>query len=386
MRVLQVIDALSMGGVETWLMAAIRHWARTGEVETEFLLTGGNPALFDQEAIALGAKLHYISFGRKVLGRFVPRYRALLRDGRFDAIHDHADYASGWHFLMGIGQLPPVRVAHVHNPWLHIEANYSNSRRRKAVAWAGKILVENLATHVLGTSREALNLYGFPQDARRPLTRVLHCGFDVARFAATDDNDRQSVLQEFGWGKDARIVLFAGRLDRALKFDHPQNHKNSWLALNAMRAALGRDPKLRLVMAGAGDVRLEMQGHLRAWGMESQFRLVGVRQDIPRLLRAADLLLFPSRQEGLGMIAVEAQAAGTPVLASDGVPGAARVVPQLYHCENLSAPVSEWALAILRALDAPRMPRDEAAKMVKATDFSIVASAGNLLRIYGSAS
>ncbi len=238
---------------------------------------------------------------------------------------------------MGLGTLPRVRVAHVHNPWLHITANYATSSRRMATAKMGKFLTERLATHVLGTSGDALARYGFQVGSRAPHVAVLHCGFDVTTFSGPRESDRASVLEEFGWTQDARIVLFAGRLDRALEIDHPQNHKNSWLALNAMRAALAGNPNLRLVMAGAGEARDDLQAHLKSWGLESQFRLVGVRQDLPRLLRAADLLFFPSRQEGLGMVAVEAQAAGVPVLTSDGVPVAAKVVPQLYHTLKLGS-------------------------------------------------
>jgi glycosyltransferase involved in cell wall biosynthesis len=374
-----------MGGVETWLMETLRHWSRTGEVQTDFLLTSGNRGIFDAEAARLGAKLHYVPYGLRRLNHFLPAYREILRRGRYDAIHDHADYVSGWHFLMGLGALPPVRVAHVHNPWLHITANYATSSRRMAVAKMGKFLVQRLATHVLGTSGEALDMYGFRAESRRPAVSVLHCGFDVATFSGPRENDRNSVLEEFGWSVDASIVLFAGRLDRALEIDHPQNHKNSWLALNAMRAALAKNPNLRLVMAGAGESRHEMQRHLKAWGLESEFRLVGVRQDMPRLFRAADLLFFPSRQEGLGMVAVEAQAAGLPVLASDGVPSAANVVPQLYHTVKLGASIETWAGAIAQALDAPRPLREAAAQAVAKSDFSIAASAEKLLRLYSSA-
>ena len=245
--------------------------------------------------------------------------------------------------------------------------------------------MHRLATHVLGTSGQALEQYGFQAGSHRPMVSVLHCGFDVASFSGPREDDRRSVLEEFGWTDEARIVLFAGRLDRALKIDHPQNHKNSWLALNAMRTALARNPNLRLIMAGAGEARHEMQNHLEDWGLESQFRLVGVRQDMPRLLRAADLLFFPSRQEGLGMVAVEAQAAGLPVLASDGVPTAANVLPQLYHTVKLGSSIDTWADAVLHALEAPRLPRETAAQIVARTDFCITASAEKLLRLYGSA-
>src|SRR5262249_38218639 len=159
------------------------------------------------------------------------------------------DYASGWHFLIGLDALPAVRVTHVHNPWLHIDANYAVTLSRRLTATVGKGLVQHLATHVCGTSGEILCRYGFqPGQAPCPAVHVVNCGIDVAKFNAPSEPDRQSILDEFRWPKEARIVLFAGRLDRALQYDHPQNHKNSWFALNVVRAAVEMDPHVRLLM------------------------------------------------------------------------------------------------------------------------------------------
>jgi glycosyltransferase involved in cell wall biosynthesis len=385
--VLQVIDTLSMGGAETWLMELLRLWAKTGAVRMDFLATSGNPGIFDDEARQLGAQIHYVRYGRADLQRFSRAFREVLRVNRYDAIHDHQDYASGWHFLIGLGLLPPVRVTHVHSPWLHIEANYAVSLPRRLTSVVGKRLVRRFATHVCGTSAEILERYGYhPGAPGRPDISVAHCGFQVARFSGPREADRQSVLQEFGWPAESKLVLFAGRLDRALEYEHPQNHKNSWLALNVARAALTKNPALRLLMAGAGDAaRDELQRHIDAWGMPDQLRLIGVRKDMPRLMRAADVLFFPSRQEGLGMVAVEAQAAGLPVLASTAVPRECVVVPELYDSLDLNQPVEVWADALLHRLAKARPLRDACARAIESSAFSVGNSARRLEHIYGSA-
>ena len=386
LKVLQVIDTLSMGGAETWLMEVLRFWSRNKTAQMDFLLTGGTRGIFDDEAQQLGAKLHYLKYGRSNLSQFVGEFRKILKQDRYDAIHDHADYAAGVHFLWGAGCLPKVRVAHVHNPWLHIETNYGTSASRRFSARAGKFLVQRLATHVCGTSADILSQYGFPLQAnRRPYTAALHCGFDVGRFNAPLGPDRSFVLREFGWDHTARIVLFAGRLDRALEFEHPQNHKNSWLALNVVKAAAEKDKSVCLLMAGDGvPQRLKMQRHIDSWGLSNRFRLLGVRTDMPRLMRAADMLFFPSNQEGLGMVAVEAQAAGLPVLASDAVPIAAKIMPELYRALPVHASLADWTDALFATLNTPRAAMDTARRAVQASDFSIENSADRLSRIYGS--
>jgi glycosyltransferase involved in cell wall biosynthesis len=385
-KVLQVIDGLGMGGAETWLMEVLRLWSKSGVGKIDFLATSGNPGIFDEEARQLGARVAYARYGRAHLRQFAQEFRQVLREGEYDAVHDHQDYTSGWHFLMGAGALPAVRVTHVHNPWLHFEANYATGPLRRLTSIAGKHLVQHLATHVCGTSEEILRRYGFePMRATHPRVSALHCGFDIGRFNKGRELDRASVLREFCWPEESQVALFVGRLDRSLEFDHRQNHKNSWFALNVVRAAVEMQPSVRFLMAGAGDrPRRELESRVERWGLKDKLRLIGVRMDVARLMRAADVLFFPSSQEGLGMVAVEAQAACLPVLASTAVPRECVVIPELYDALPLSEPIEIWADALLRVLAKPRLPVDFCRRAIGSSPFSIANSARQLEEVYST--
>lgn len=387
LRVLQVVDSLGMGGAETWLMEVLRHWSKNGAPRMDFLMSSGKPGIFDDEARRLGAKLYYLHYTRARLPQFANEFRKILRDERYDAIHDHQGYTSGWHFLMGAGMLPPVRVTHIHNPWIDIEAFYAVTRSRRLTADIGKRLVNQFATHICGTSAEVLRRYGFdPEQTGCPSVCVLHCGFDVGIFNAPRYDDRQSVLREFAWPQDSKLILFAGRLDRALEFDHPQNHKNSWFALNTVRVAMESQPSVRFLVAGAGDhSRPELESRIERWGLSDKLRLIGVRRDIARLMRAADVLLFPSRQEGLGMVTVEAQAAGLPVLTSTAVPRECVVIPELYNSLPLGEPIELWAATLLQIMTKARPPLELCRRALESSPFSIANSARRLEEIYSSA-
>jgi glycosyltransferase involved in cell wall biosynthesis len=383
LRVLHVGGTLGMGGGETWLMELLKHWRATGDVEMDIVLTSGRRGIFDDEAAGLGARLFYLPYTRGNLLRFIRAFRKILKEGRYDALHDHGDYATGWRYLMAAGVLPPVRVTHIHNPWLHITANYAVNPTRKAATLFGEQLVYAFATHVCGTSQAILSEYGFRAGRKRPSVSAVHCGINVGKFNAPRAADRASVLKEFDWPEEAKVVLFAGRLDRSVTFDHPQNHKNSWFALNVVKAALEKDASIRFLMAGdATATGSELEGRIRDWGLSDQLRIIGVRHDIPRLMRAAKALLFPSRQEGLGMVAVEAQAVGLPVLASTAVPAEAVVIPALYRSLPLNAPRDAWADALLEQASLPDAPLDACRDTLEQTPFSIASSARSLVTIY----
>jgi glycosyltransferase involved in cell wall biosynthesis len=155
--------------------------------------------------------------------------------------------------------------------------------------------------------------------------------------------------------------------------------------LNVARVAFETEPHLRFLMAGAGEQeRQELERRIAEWGLQGKLNLIGIRRDIPRLMRAADVLLFPSRQEGLGMAAVEAQAAGLRVLASTAVPREAIVIPELVQFLPLWEPVTRWAEVLLDIMSAPRKPAELYRSAMEASDFSIVNSARKLLRVYSA--
>ncbi|HEY1750141.1 MAG TPA: glycosyltransferase [Caulobacteraceae bacterium] len=386
LKVLHLIDNLGMGGAEAWLIELLRHWRDAGgTVRTDILATGGRPGVLDDEATALGAAIHYLPFGRRSLATFVAGFRRILREGGYDALHNHQDHASGWHYLAGAGLLPPVRVTHVHNPAYQIRNNYGVSLGRRMTGRVGKALVARYATHIVGTSREAITAFGFdaPAFARTPKA-PLYCGIDPRAFVA-DDQVRRAVRAEFGWPEDAALVLFAGRFDVSPDLGHAQNHKNSGFATQVAIDCARADERVRFVFAGPfSSATPILRARVEAAGVGDRIVFAGVRRDIGRLMGAASVLFFPSRAEGLGMVAVEAQAAGAPVLASSGVPRECVVVPDLVTFLDLDAEPAVWRETLLRLAHAPRADALDANRRVAASPFAIDHSARMLAELYRS--
>jgi glycosyltransferase involved in cell wall biosynthesis len=222
---------------------------------------------------------------------------------------------------MGEGALPTVRIVHVHNPAFQIRYNYGVTMSRRVTAQIGKGLVARYATHIAGTSRQVIGEYGFDASRFGHIPKMaLHCGFDTTLFediAAIG----QSVRRELDWPEDARITLVAGRIDPSPDFGYPRNHKNSGFAVSIGIEAARLDHKVHMIFAGSLTPAVPvLQERIAKAGFAERIKFLGVRNDLKRLMRESDILLFPSRGEGLGMVAVEAQAAGLPVLASTAVP------------------------------------------------------------------
>ena len=382
-KVLHIVDTLGMGGAETWLMELLRMWCRRGEnwPQMDFLVTSGNRGVFDDEALALGARIFYLRYGRSTAASFTYGFRQILRQGEYSVIHDHQAFISGWHFAMGAGLLPPVCVSHIHNPTYQL---HNGTPAKRLTSSIGKKLMRGYATHITGTSRQLMTEYGLdaPEFAHIPRMAV-YCGFDPLRFLGDRLATKASLCSELGWPIESKIILFAGRIDVSPDIGDPNNHKNSGFAISVGIECAHRHPQVRMLLAGASSPAVPILEHRIAQaGLEGRIRFLGIRQDIERLMLASDVLLFPSRAEGLGMVAVEAQAAGLPVLASTDVPAECMVIPELVRFKDVKEGATAWADDLLELIAQPRDVRG-ANQRVAASAFSIENSSLALARIYG---
>ena len=169
----------------------------------------------------------------------------------------------------------------------------------------------------------------------------------------------------------SKLYVHVGRMDPAK--NHPK-------LISAFHALLQHEPAAKLLMVGGGkqDMEQTMRTRVEALGISDAIRFGGERTDIPRLLQAADLMIFPSVREGLPGAVLEACAAGVPVLASD-LPVIKEIAPHLpllrYLCVDDDD--EQWAQAAL-ALHAESTldnARDRAAQAFRASPFIIDNSA-----------
>ncbi len=153
--------------------------------------------------------------------------------------------------------------------------------------------------------------------------RVIHAGIEWADFGR---ESRSAARRELGWPEAARIVLVPARL-QAVK-----GHADLLAALPRVRAAI---PGLQVLCAGEGPLRATLAARADALDLGGTVQWLGWREEMPRLLAAADLVVLPSHVEGLPAALLEAFAArravvatavgGVPEALTDGVEG--RLVP-----------------------------------------------------------
>ncbi len=135
--------------------------------------------------------------------------------------------------------------------------------------------------------------------------RIPGVGVCTSRFAP-DEKVRRQVRKELELGENIFYILSVGELN------HNKNHEAVIRALARLR-----DPDIFYGICGKGYRREYLEGLARKLGVARQVRFFGFRNDIPRMLQGADCFVFPSKREGLGIAALEAMAAGLPMITSD---------------------------------------------------------------------
>lgn len=135
--------------------------------------------------------------------------------------------------------------------------------------------------------------------------RIEGVGLDTGRYVQKREI-REKKRAELGVAEGEFLLLSIGELNR---------NKNHVVAVAAM-GCLKHLP-IRYLICGTGPERGVLLEKAMRLQVEDKVSLLGFREDIPELLAAADGLVFPSHREGLGLVAIEALAAGVPVIASD---------------------------------------------------------------------
>jgi glycosyltransferase involved in cell wall biosynthesis len=124
-----------------------------------------------------------------------------------------------------------------------------------------------------------------------------------------------------------------------------------------------------------------METEVRNAGLADKIKFLGLRNDVPDIMSAADVLIFPSLWEGLGMVAVEAQCCGLPIILSETIPVEAIFCDELVVVKKLEDGIKEWIDSIVRISNIGYNRSDYAFK-INASPFSIYNSINNLIQIY----
>jgi glycosyltransferase involved in cell wall biosynthesis len=371
-HVLHIVGGMGRGGVETWLLHVLRHIDRE-RFQMDFMVHTAEPCSYDNEVRALGGRIlpclhpnrpwHYARNFRRILAAYGP----------YDIVHSHVHHYSGYTLRLAQHAGVPIRIAHSHND--ASPQDISPSPLRWVYLTIAKHWIRCFATIGLAASGKAAEALFGRQWQRSSFCRLLYYGIDLAPFRAKADPSVRAALR---LPPDAFVIGHVGR------FDEQKNHR---FLLEIFHSVADADSRSRLVLIGDGPLRPAIEQRVAELGLTGRVVFTGIRADVPRLLlNALDLFVMPSLYEGLGLVCLEAQAAGVRCLFANTIPDEADVVPQLVTRLRLSQLASTWARVVHDTRgQARRIGQAEALALIEKSPFDIRRSAAELARLYQTA-
>ena len=338
MRILHFVPDI---GVANGVMSVVLNYFRAMPEDIKFDVMYFKECEKDRRAEieTLGGRVFHIntpglkSFLHSDLDEFFKAH-----EGEYAAVHIHAPYMT---CLIapkakkyGIKKI----AAHCHSTWYSL--NKKNCLRNKLL----NVPTKYIADRQFACGRDAGRFWYGDDKNFTVLPNAIDC--EQYRFS---EKARDEKRAELGIPKDSLVVGHVGRTSPPQK-NHPY-------LLKVFAKIKEKHLNAVLIMAGAQE-DAELKALTESLKITDSARFLGQRNDIPELLSAMDIFVFPSFYEGLPVSVVEAQAAGLPVLMSDTVTDEVCVAENILRLSIELAPVI-WAEETLKIINVNRMDVSE---------------------------
>ena len=312
LRVLQVIGKMDRAGAETIIMNIYRNIDHS-KVQFDFMVFSAEKGDYDDEILQLGGNIYHMpAFKGYNYFRLCEEFRKFFKKHPYKVVHGH------------IGSLAPayLKAAKKRGAYViaHSHATKSNRKLDNFIFNIFSYRVRYIADYFLACSKQAgIDRFG-NKIINSERFEVVNNAIDSEKYKYT--LERHEKLKK-KYGLESKLII--GHVGR---FSPEKNHK---FVIEIFDRIHKTEKNAILVLVGRGSEEKVIQKYVFEKGLAEQVRFLGVRKDVPDLMNLFDIFIFPSTYEGLGIVGIEAQAAGLPTFMSDAVPQEASVTPNVWR-------------------------------------------------------
>jgi glycosyltransferase involved in cell wall biosynthesis len=372
---LQVINGLGTGGAERSLAESLPFFAAAGIkliIACQFKRREG----VEEYVRSQSHDVRFLLQGN-LPGR-VRALRSLIRSERVNLVHTTIFESDLLGRLAAVGCGIPVLTSLVNTPYEPVRLTDPNVSRmrlwgaRKIDGWTGRHLTSHFHAITQAVKASAVERLRVPAE----LITVIERGRDPSRLGVASQERRALARRELGLDDRDKVLVNVGR---------QEYQKGQRFLLEATAQLVPKHPRLKLVIAGRpGNASTELHRALDQLGIEERVKFLGHREDVPEILAAGDVFVFPSLYEGLGGSLIEAMALGLPIVASD-IPAVREVLEENRNALLVSpASPEELAFSITRVLEDHELARRFRQRSVEIFHerFTLDKSAARMIQLY----
>jgi glycosyltransferase involved in cell wall biosynthesis len=307
-KVLFLIDSLGPGGAERSLVELLPYLFTAG-IEASVVTLAHSAEGYESDARATGSSV--VSLGAKRAPARIRELRGLMRREAPDLLHTTliASDVLGRIAARGTGVRVITSVVNTTYDPVRLGDPGVRAWRLRAVravdSWTARHFTDHfhaISHTVAGAARNSLGI----EDDR---ITVIERGRDPRRLGLCTPERRAKARDALGLRCSDQALVAVGRHEW---------QKGHHVLLEALPGLVAHRPNTMLVIAGrTGNATPALRASVSRLGLEERVRFLGHRMDVPEVLAAGDVFVFPSLYEGLGGAVIEAMALGMPIVASD---------------------------------------------------------------------
>jgi len=327
-KVLQIYPKMNNAGTEKVIMNLYRN-INQEKVHFDFLVN--QKGLLDEEIKKGGAKIFYLE--NKSKKQYYDSLINFFTENKYEIIHVHTQGSMDVILKAAKKSNVKCRIIHSHT------ARQDVPKLFKILKLYRNLQIEKYATDFFACSTEAAK-WLFPHKYKK--TKIVYNAINIQEFLF-DENTRKRVRDKLNIKENEKAILNIGR------FAYQKNHKR---IIKISKKLIENKKNIKVILVGTGNLKDDIKKEIENDNLNNNFLLLGNRNDVNELLMAADLFLFPTLYEGLGIAVVEAQFSGLKCITSERVPAEADIGAGLLKKINLSSDDEIWIKEIENSLNA----------------------------------
>lgn len=326
-RILHEIAKLDAGGVESLIMNIYRHIDRS-KIQFDFLVHRQS-GFYEEEVYRLGGRIFRVApFNPLKHYRYLKSMDSFFKKHpEYLIFHAHSDL-NFWPLMIARKNGVPVRIAHSHN----VKTNFN---LKLLFMYYQKFRINAEATHRFACSLDAAK-WAYGSNVKQEDVTIIKNGIVIDNFLRN-----KNICDEYRKKFNLENKFVIGHVGRMV----PQKNHNFLIEVFKNLCDICDDA--RLVLVGDGPLVEQIEKKVHSLGLQERVLFLGLRNDVNKIMQIFDAFVFPSIFEGLGIVALESQAAGVKTYCSEFVPQDVDITDYIFHLKLSEGP-KMWARKIFQ--------------------------------------
>lgn len=352
-RLLCLVSCMNTGGAETFLMKLYRKIDRT-KYQMDFGVFTEEEGFYDKEIKSLGGNIHHLVPKTKNFSLYKKGLYDLVKKEQYKYVLRITSNAAGFYDLK-IAKEAGAKVCIARSS----NSSDGDSFKVKLINDISRFLFVKYVDIKIAPSDLAAE-YTFGKSATtNGEVHYLNNGLDLGVYRFSEEK-RKKIQEEFSL-QDKFVVGHVGRFSR---------QKNHDFLLEIFYALKQKRKNAVLLLVGNGELKQNIENKAKALGIADSLIFAGIRSDVPDLLSAMDVFVFPSFYEGMPNTVIEAQATGLPCVIADTITKEAGVT-DIVKYRSLKDSADKWGKEILLSANNGIVNRFLYSKKMKDSGYDI---------------